>query len=520
MPYNPNDELLNQYRIEDQIGEGAFGVVYRAWDKMLSRFVAIKELRRDAPGMGSTSFSRYVDRFRREAKVQAQFNHPHIVHVYNLLEPGDALYLVMEFVEGPTLREVLSERGPLPLKEAVQIALDLLDALSAVHTHPWDIVHRDVKPSNVLLSGGRAKLTDFGLAQLAGESSRSAQESRHPGTPLYMSPEQERTSAYLKPASDLYSMGCVLFEMLTAQVYKKVDDDPQALRRLRSDAPPALAQIVTRATAEEIRERYHSAAEFAAELRAWQATSQNTLTLALTPDVAMDFVLIPAGEFLMGSNPQVDPDALENEQPQHRVHLDATWIGRNPVTNAQYAAFVQATKRSPPRHWANGIIPDGEGDHPVVNVSWDDAAAFCGWVSKITQREVRLPTETEWEKAARGADGRFYPWGNEAPDATRCNFAQREQGTTPVGKFSPHGDSPYGCADMAGNVWEWCADWYAADAYSHAPAHHPQGPVSGKSRVLRGGSWYVEERYVRCAYRFRGRPAYLFKLIGFRCVVG
>ena len=271
----PGDYLPGErIRIEAVIGEGAFGVVYRAWDETLSRRVAVKALRRDAPGMGSTTFGKYVDRFRREARVQAQFTHPHIVHVYRLVEQGDALYLVMEFVDGPNLRDALAQRGPLPLEEAVQLTLDLLDALVAVHTHKWDIVHRDIKPSNVLVADGRAKLTDFGLAQLASESSRSVLGGNHPGTPLYMSPEQERTVAYLKPASDLYSVGCVLFELLTGRPYKQVDDDPNALLRLRPDALPALAQMLQRATAEDPAQRYRRAAEFAAALRAWQRELQ------------------------------------------------------------------------------------------------------------------------------------------------------------------------------------------------------------------------------------------------------
>jgi len=271
----PGDTLPGgEIRIEAVIGKGAFGVVYRAWDETLSRTVAVKELRRDAPGMGSTTFDKYADRFQREARVQAQFNHPHIVQVHRLVQQGETLYLVMEFVDGPNLRDVLTERGPLPLEEAVQLTLDLLDALSAVHAHEWDIVHRDIKPSNVLIADGRAKLTDFGLAQLASESSRSQLGGNHPGTPLYMSPEQERTVAYLKPASDLYSAGCVLFELLTGKPYKQVDDDPDALRRLRPDTPPALAHIIAHATTEDLKGRYRCATDFATELRAWQREQQ------------------------------------------------------------------------------------------------------------------------------------------------------------------------------------------------------------------------------------------------------
>lgn len=131
-------------------------------------------------------------------------------------------------------------------------------------------------------------------------------------------------------------------------------------------------------------------------------------------------------------------------------------IGKTPVTNAQYAAFVEATKRKVPKHWKRLLrqdrIPSGKENHPVVNVSWYDAVAFCRWLSQETGQPFRLPTEAEWEKAARGADGRIYPWGDEQLTNELCYLGS---GTTPVGRYSPQGDSPYGCADMAGNVWEW-----------------------------------------------------------------
>lgn len=197
---------------------------------------------------------------------------------------------------------------------------------------------------------------------------------------------------------------------------------------------------------------------------------------------------ILTGEFLMGSDPRGDESASRYERPQRKVYLDGYWMGKTPVTNAQYAAFVTATGRQAPWDWQNGRIPAGIEQHPVVCVSWEDAAAFCAWASQVTGREVRLPSKAEWEKAARETDGRIYPWGNEGPDATRCNFNRNEGEITPVGKYSPRGDGPYGCVDMAGNGWEWCADWYDEDYYQTAPARNPPGPQEGTYRVLRGGS--------------------------------
>lgn len=166
----------------------------------------------------------------------------------------------------------------------------------------------------------------------------------------------------------------------------------------------------------------------------------------------------------MGSDPKKDSTAHDDEQPQHEVYLNGYWIGKNPVTNAQYAAFVAATGRGAPIGWKNGRPLPGMSTAvadqcPVVNVSWENAAAFCQWTSVLGQGEIRLPTEAEREKAARGTDGRVYPWGDQAPTATLCNFGENVRAATSVGQYSPQGDSPYGCVDVAGNVLEWCGDW-------------------------------------------------------------
>jgi formylglycine-generating enzyme required for sulfatase activity len=171
---------------------------------------------------------------------------------------------------------------------------------------------------------------------------------------------------------------------------------------------------------------------------------------------AFDWVTIPAGEFLMGSDKQKDPLADDDETLQHRVYLPEYCIARVPVTNAQYLAFVKATGHKSPYHWQDGRVPDGKENHPVVNVSWRDTQGFCKWA------KVRLPSEAEWEKAARGTDGRRWPWGDEPPDNKLCNFDDNGYDTMPVGAY-PNGASPYGCLDMAGNVWEWTSSKWGKD---------------------------------------------------------
>ena len=204
-----------------------------------------------------------------------------------------------------------------------------------------------------------------------------------------------------------------------------------------------------------------------------------------------DMVLIPEGWFIMGSN-----DGDEDERPVHKVHLDAFWIDKYEVTNTQFKKFRSGWRS----HSDNA-------DHPVVNVSWYDARDYCKWAGK------RLPTEAEWEKAARGTDEKTYPWG-EGISSTKANYGSGE--TTPVGSY-PAGVSPYGAYDMAGNVWEWVNDWYDEDYYQSSPSHNPRGPSYGDTRVLRGGSWFNFTNYLRAAIRSFDNPSYTNFLIGFRC---
>jgi formylglycine-generating enzyme required for sulfatase activity len=219
----------------------------------------------------------------------------------------------------------------------------------------------------------------------------------------------------------------------------------------------------------------------------------------------------------MGSDPGKDENACGNEQPQHTLHLPEYYIAKTPVTNAQYAAFVEATGQEPPKHWKGGKPPRGKEDHPVVTVTWHDAMAYCQWLAKVTGKPYRLPSETEWEKAARGTDGRMWPWGDEPPDENRCNSANYVGDTTPVGQYSPGGDSPYGCVDMAGNVWEWTRSVYKD--YPYYPEDGREDPKAGGIRVLRGGTFYDLQGVVRCASRARDYPDLWLNGLGFRLVV-
>jgi formylglycine-generating enzyme required for sulfatase activity len=202
--------------------------------------------------------------------------------------------------------------------------------------------------------------------------------------------------------------------------------------------------------------------------------------LWINPKDGKEMVRVPAGAFLYGDE-------------KEKTELPQFWIDRTPVTNAEYARFVAATGYEAPQHWKGKTPPKEIVGHPVVYVSWHDAVAYVKWAGK------RLPAEQEWEKAARGTDGRKYPWGDQEPMPELANFG--EGGTTLVGKYSPQGDSPYGCVDMAGNVWEWTASDYSRD-----------------EKVLRGGAWGDYWDLVRAAYRDHLTPGLRHYGVGFRCV--
>ncbi len=235
-------------------------------------------------------------------------------------------------------------------------------------------------------------------------------------------------------------------------------------------------------------------------------------TVRKHPVDGAEYVYISAGEFIMGSS---DEDELADidEKPQVTVYLDGYWIKRTEVTNAEYSQCVEAGACD---KLDSDRLDDPEyANHPVTRVNWFEANQYAEWIGG------RLPTEAEWEKACRGTDGRIYPWGNDAPNSNLSNYARNVDDTAEVGTYSPQGDSPNGLVDMAGNVWEWTADWYASDYYgtlAGRTARNPQGPESGIQRTLRGGSFLNSARSVRCARRNHSEPGGRSDYVGFRVV--
>jgi formylglycine-generating enzyme required for sulfatase activity len=248
---------------------------------------------------------------------------------------------------------------------------------------------------------------------------------------------------------------------------------------------------------------------------------------ATNPKDGAALVWVPAGDFSMGTSkedvarllkerPSWTAEGFIGEAPRHTVYLDGYWIYKHEVTVAQYRAFCTATKRAFPEQpkWSKESFP-------VLNVSWFDARAYAAWAG------AALPTEAQWEKAARGGDGRVYPWGSTW-DQEKCNSItdHHEAGgglkgmrCAPVGSY-PASASPYGAQDMAGNAWEWCADWYDPQYYKASPRKNPEGPDTGEMKVLRGGSWGSSSITVRCSTRLMEAPDLTYHDCGgFRCVV-
>lgn len=233
----------------------------------------------------------------------------------------------------------------------------------------------------------------------------------------------------------------------------------------------------------------------------------------IAPKDGMEILFVPQGAFIMGSE-----NGDEYERPVHSVYLDDFWIDKTEITNSMYYLCMELGTcdaplsdgfTAPKDHYKDTT----KADHPVVNVTWYDAETYCEWVGR------RLPTEAEWEKAARGVNGQIYPWGNQDPTPELLNFDKNNFSLMPVGSF-PLGASPYGVMDMAGNAWEWIADWYDDDYYEISPSKNPTGPIEGTRRSMRGGAYFQPAYEVRTTFRGSTPPDYNRSGdMGFRCAM-
>ncbi len=621
---------IERYHIVESLGRGGMAEVYKAFDTRLERDVAVKVIRRNA--FSPDTLERVLKRFDREAKSLAKLTHPNIVSLLDYGMHDDFPFLVMEYLPGGNLKQQLGKL--MPWQQAAAILAPIADALAFAHGQ--GVLHRDVKPSNILITqSGQPMLSDFGIAKVLEDDATQdlTTSGMGIGTPEYMAPEQFTTHAYDK-RSDIYALGIVFYELVAGRT-PFVADTPYAvaikqatepLPRLKGFAPglpDKVDKVVIKALAKKPADRYADMRQFSAALRqlgaegvqrmasekpaaqpkaspapqttpaktgnrglligagvvgtvlvlfaAYQLlggkgnpptstprpndtkapfaaaeTTRVTPTHTVIPHPAitpaptlgvgssmvspadgMLMMYVPAGEFIMGTAKDEPFNNEPDEFPQHTVYLDAYWIDSTEITNSMFSAFIDDVGSDLEQDfWGKGgwTLEEGYENHPAVNVSWESALAYCEWAGK------RLPTEAEWEKAARGTDGRTTVWEDQSASACthfnygnsctnfNCDWCDDFPTTAPVG-FFPDGVSFFGALDMASNVMEWVADWYQTNYYSSSPERNPQGPETGTNRVLRGGYWNSRQGGLRPASRNFLTPSNYNDYIGFRCAM-
>jgi serine/threonine-protein kinase len=467
---------LGKYELQEFLG-GGMSHVYRAFDTVIGRTVAVKILTEPA-----SQDTEARDRFLAEARTAAKVTHENVISIYDFgVDDEKGLFMVMEFLQGEDLRHAIKDGHTGDLRSKLKIALQTARALDFIHKNK--IIHRDIKPENVHINAaGVVKLMDFGIAKT--EDFSRTQPGYVLGTPYYMAPEQVR-GEQLTSLVDVYAFGVLLFELLTGQkvfvadsvdrIFYSILNVPMDVGPLQNaGVPQPVIQLVAACNAKLAAERPQGFAPIIAELERMiaglsgetQAAERRPAPsaprrirpalilaalaaalaigiggyFALRPAAAPkapelpkaistpsgDMVLVPAGEFRFGEKKQV-------------ASLPAFYIDKTEVSNAAYAQFCQATKHPLPKDF-----PSNQPNLPVVSVTIGDGREFAHWGGK------RLPTDLEWEKAARGADGRTFPWGAEM-DISRANTGTSE--LRPVDSF-PAGASVYGALQMIGNAWE------------------------------------------------------------------
>lgn len=544
-----------RYRMLRSLGEGGMGAAHLVEDQRLHRNCVIKEI------LIPDTIRR--EQFSHEAQLLADLRHPHLPVVYDYFQEGMRPYLVMEYVEGQTLDRLRDTRTtPFEFHDVLKWARELLDALDYIHTRHPAIIHRDIKPQNVCITPqGNAMLLDFGIARRLDDTHTQTaaraftqgyapieqyplENLRHTESPRRYVEALHAADIHTGPYSDIYSLGATLYYAFTLMpppdaCMRVLDDELRPVHEINPATPEFLDAAIMRALALDPRQRFQSAAEMLGALQpqpeavAPRLGARGVRPLPASNVMALEQLLlyIPTGHFEMGSDDTQLKDAC---RPQHWVNLSAYCIGRYPVTHADYQRYIEANPsalapysplRSAQRYnWdrRTRTYPRGLDDHPVVLVTWEEARAYCRWLSDVTGYRCRLPYETEWEKAAcwdaSVGHARVYPWGDTF-DENRCNVDAHgalQLISSAVGSYSPAGDSPYGLADMAGNVWEWTGSLYHHYPYSAVDGR--EDPEATGERTIRGGAYDEGPLAARSAWRAGAKPDSRLPSIGFRVV--
>ena len=546
--------LDGRYEIIELIKAGGMGAVYKAKDTRLDEYCAVKEMYSQHSDPKEQEYA--VKRFHQEAKILARLRHLNLPRVIDHFTEHGKYYLVMDFIEGEDLEAIVTGKGKkgLPESKIVKYAIQVLDVLDYLHSQEPPIVYRDVKPPNIIIqkNDDNVMLVDFGIARAVMPGSMTKKTTV--GTEGYIAPEQYVGKP--EPRSDIYALGATMHHLLTG-VTPMIPFHFTPLKELNPEISDKTNSVVMKALEMKPDDRFSSAGEMKKCLeekyplpdgspsppslprpsiqvisknnglyRTLPRTSENEGYRTLPKDekpvyrtlepkkkgVPQGMVLVPAGEFILGYD-GADPGC----RPAQKVNLKAFYIDIYPVSNLMYRKFVREKKHKIPYiegkeyeeyNWNDKrSYPPGKANHPVVLVSWYDAYAYSRWAGK------RLPTELEWEKAARGEQGFMYPWGNNWQTG-KTNCAIGGIGSTNQRDMFPGDKSPYGVMDMAGNVKEWTADYYF-------PYSVPYRKSKKKSKFIsiRGGSWNDKPNLVPCYLRSRNMAHYKTIHLGFRCVM-
>jgi formylglycine-generating enzyme required for sulfatase activity len=535
---NGRELVLGNYVLREPLKSGGMGQVFIARHSYLDSIVALKVIRPEL-----VSHPGFLERFRLEARLLAKMTHPNVIRVNDAGEAAGTHFLVMEYIEGLDLERLVRLSGRLPPQQAVEYVRQA--ALGLAEIHKAGLVHRDVKPGNLMLaSDGVVKVLDLGIARqdyndpaLATCTVLTGMEVVM-GTPDYMAPEQTLDARAVTAQSDLYSLGCTLYHLLTGDVpfpgggrgdkaRKQREEEPPALTERRPEATAPLAAVVHKLMAKQPEQRFQTAEEVARILERFALPRPAfPLLPPLINSAGMSLVFIPPGKFLMGS-PESEAGRDDHEGPPREVEItQGFYMGACPVTQEQYERVMRTT---PSRFASRGRGAGMDaGRFPVESVSWEDARAFCTALSEMPEekrqnRKYRLPTEAEWEYACRAGSSTAFPFGPNL-SSSQANFDGEEPygdaskgpclgRPSPVAAYDPNG---FGLYDTCGNVCEWCADWYASGYYRVGPREDPHGPEGGAARVLRGGSFLFPGRFCRSAFRGKLAPAFRSDDTGFR----
>jgi serine/threonine protein kinase len=613
------EERIGDYEIISSLGRGGFGSVYKARASNGS-LVALKVLNPQV-----LDNQKVVKKFFHEAMILAKLDHPNICRLIEFFPDGQNYAIVMEYVEGTELKELLQQQpnGLLPFDTAFRIAKQSLAAFQYAHEN--GILHRDIKPANIMINKeGNIKIMDFGIAKVAGAATHDTAASML--SIHYTPPERFDPSRVVDTRSDIYALGLVFYELFagkrpfdvdeTSQImFWHLNEIPEPPETFVSGLPQEVSLAIQKALEKDPDDRFQDFKEFSdaigsgtpgvdytSSLDDTIAGDQTIVTSIIEPSAIKKkakkkkaegmsaaliatisaavvvlfiggflayqiflkgpatqgtaqqeipkieynggvpnskgypeithekdnsiMIYIPKGDFIMGS------DTYSFEQPVQQISLDAYLIDKYLVTNRQFKQFVEETgyqtdaekagfgivrigRRMREFEGATWRLPDGatpiEGkeDYPVNQISYNDAIAYCEWAGKD------LPTEAQWEKAARGPNGSIYPWGNSEPDDTTANFVDIDLGETTAVTTYEKGQSYYGAFDMAGNLNQWCKDWYAE---GERQAENPTGPKEGTTRVLKGGSFTEGIDSLRSTSRTSAEPSASSAIYGFRCV--